>query len=375
MDYLIKEIRTRKELKRFVDFPHQLYAGNAYWVPAMRKGELDTLDRAKNPAFSYCQARYWLAWRNGKIVGRIAGIINQRHHSVWGQPYMRFGWFDAVDDPSITRALLEKVEDWARAEKLSAVHGPLGFTNLDHNGVLVEGFAELATMAAGYNYPYYMDHMAAAGYAKDVDYIEFLMPMIDNMHEKIVKLAEVVQKRYDLHFLEAKNKRELLPYARELFGLIGAEYQHLYGVVPLTDAQVDATIRQYFDFIAPKFVPVILDGNGKMVAFGITLPSLSRALQKAKGRLFPFGFLHMLRALRVNDRADLLLVAITKDYQGKGVNAVLINRMFEVFRGMGIQFVESNPELESNIAVQAQWKHFERREHRRRRIYIKHLSA
>lgn len=375
MDYLIKEIHTRKELKQFVDFPHHLYAGNPFWVPAMRKGELDTLDRAKNPAFSYCKARYWLAMCAGKVVGRIAGIINQRHHTVWEQPYMRFGWFDVIDDPAIASALLKKVEDWAKEEKLSAVHGPLGFTNLDHNGILVEGFEELATMAAGYNHPYYMDHVAAAGYAKDVDYVEFLMPMIDNMHDKIVKLAEVVQKRYGLHFLEAKNKRELLPYARELFGLIGAEYQHLYGVVPLTDAQVDATIRQYFDFIAPKFVPVILDGEGKMVAFGITLPSLSRALQMAKGRLFPFGFVHLLRAMRVNDRADLLLVAITKEYQGKGVNAVLINRMFEVFRGMGIRYVESNPELESNIAVQAQWKHFERRQHRRRRIYIKHLAA
>jgi GNAT superfamily N-acetyltransferase len=374
MDYLIKEIHARKELKQFVDFPHQLYAGNAYWVPSMRKSELDTLDRAKNPAFSYCEARYWLALRDGKVVGRIAGIINQRHHTMWGQRYMRFGWFDAVDDPAITKALLEKVEDWARAEKLSAVHGPLGFTNLDHNSVLIEGFEELATMAAGYNYPYYMDHMAAAGYAKDVDYLEYLMPMKDELPPNIVKLAEIVQKRYDLHFLSVKNRKDLIPYARELFSLLGAEYKHLYSVVPLTEEQVEEYIRQNFGFISPEFVPIILNSEGKMVAFGLVLPSLSRALQKAKGRLFPFGFLHILRALRVNDRMDLTLIAITKEYQGKGVNAMLINRMFEVFRRMGIRYVESNAELESNIAVQAQWKHFERRQHRRRRIYIKHLS-
>jgi len=373
MDIEIKEIHTRKELKQFVDFPHHLYAGNDYWVPTMRKSELDTLDRDVNPAFAYCDARYWLAMRDVEIVGRIAGIINRRHHEVWGQPYMRFGWLDMVDDPQVTLSLLEKVEGWAGDENLAAVHGPLGFTNLDHNGVLVEGFEELATMAAGYNYPYYMDHMQAAAYAKDVDYVEFQMPMIEALPDRIVKLAAIVQKRYDLHFLEVSNKKELIPYARELFSLLGAEYKHLYGVVPLTDAQVEDYINQYFGFISPKFVPVILDKNEKMVAFGVVLPSLSRAMQKAKGRLFPFGFLHILQALRVNDRMDLLLIAISKAYQGKGVNAMLMDRMFRVFLEMGIQYVEANPELESNIAVQAQWKHFERRQHRRRRIYIKHI--
>jgi len=373
MDIEIKEIHTRKELKQFVDFPHHLYAGNDYWVPTMRKSELDTLDRDVNPAFAYCDARYWLAMREGEVVGRIAGIINRRHHEVWGQPYMRFGWLDMVDDPQVTLSLLEKVEGWAGDENLAAVHGPLGFTNLDHNGVLVEGFEELATMAAGYNYPYYMDHMQAAAYAKDVDYVEFQMPMIEALPDRIVKLAAIVQKRYDLHFLEVSNKKELIPYARELFSLLGAEYKHLYGVVPLTDAQVEDYINQYFGFISPKFVPVILDKNEKMVAFGVVLPSLSRAMQKAKGRLFPFGFLHILQALRVNDRMDLLLIAISKAYQGKGVNAMLMDRMFRVFLEMGIQYVEANPELESNIAVQAQWKHFKRRQHRRRRIYIKHL--
>ena len=373
MEIEIKEIHTRKELKQFVDFPHHLYAGNDYWVPTMRKSELDTLDRNVNPAFAYCDARYWLAMHEGEVVGRIAGIINRRHHEVWGQPYMRFGWLDMVDDPQVTLSLLEKVEGWAGDENLAAVHGPLGFTNLDHNGVLVEGFEELATMAAGYNYPYYMDHMQAAAYAKDVDYVEFQMPMIEALPDRIVKLAAIVQKRYDLHFLEVSNKKELIPYARELFSLLGAEYKHLYGVVPLTDEQVEDYINQYFGFISPKFVPVILDKNEKMVAFGVVLPSLSRAMQKAKGRLFPFGFLHILQALRVNDRMDLLLIAISKAYQGKGVNAMLMDRMFRVFLEMGIQYVEANPELESNITVQAQWKHFERRHHRRRRIYIKHI--
>ena len=218
------------------------------------------------------------------------------------------------------------------------------------------------------------DHMAQAGYVKDVDYLEYEILMPDAVDRKIIKLAKLVLKRNNLRLLEVKDKKELLPYAHELFEMLGAEYKHLYGVVPLSEEQVDAYINQYFGFISPEFVPVIVDSDGRMVAFGVTIPSLSKALQRSKGRLFPFGAFHLMRALKKNDRADLLLVAVAKEYQGKGVNAVLINRMFEVFRDFGIKKIESNPELESNIAVQAQWKHFERRQHKRRRIFIKHLG-
>lgn len=374
MDITLKEVRTRKELKRFVDFPHRLYAGNTYWVPSIRSSEMDTLSREKNPAFAYCDMRSWLAYKDKKVVGRIAGIINRRHKEKWGQPYMRFSWFDVIDDPKVTLALLGKVEGWAHEEGLTAVHGPIGFTNMDPEGMLVEGFTELATQAARYNYAYYKDHMAQAGYVKDVDYLEYEIPMPEEVDPKIAKLAKLVLKRYNLHLLEVKNKKELLPYAHELFDMLNAEYKHLYGVVPLSKEQVDATIKQYFGFISPEFVPVILDAKGKMIAFGITIPSLSKALQRSKGRLLPFGIFHLMRALRKNDLVDLMLVAVAKEYQGKGVNAVLINRMIEVFREFGIKKAESNPELESNIAVQAQWKHFKRRQHKRRRIFIKHLN-
>ena len=372
MDVRIKEVHTKKALKEFVDFPHHLYAGNAYWVPSLRSDEMDTLDREKNPAFTYCEARYWLAYEAKQVVGRIAGVINHRHKEKWGQPYMRFGWFDGINDPAVTLALLDKVEDWARDQGLTAVHGPMGFTNMDHAGMLVEGFDELATQAAGYNYDYYGDHLTQAGYVKDVDYLEYEILMPEAVDRKITKLAKLVLKRNNLRLLEVKDKKELLPYAHELFKMLGAEYKHLYGVVPLSEEQVDAYINQYFGFISPEFVPVIVDSDGRMVAFGVTIPSLSKALQRSKGRLFPFGAFHLMRALKKNDRADLLLVAVTKEYQGKGVNAVLINRMFEVFRDFGIKKIESNPELESNIAVQAQWKHFERRQHKRRCIFIKH---
>jgi GNAT superfamily N-acetyltransferase len=373
MEFQIREVHSKKEFKAFVDFPHHLYAGNAYWVPSMRSDELNTLSKDKNPAFAYCQARYWLAYEEGRVIGRIAGIVNRRHQEVWGQPYIRFGWFDVVDDPEVTQKLLGEVENWAREEGLTAVHGPMGFTNLDHTGMLIEGFDELATMAAGYNYPYYQDHMAQAGYVKDVDNVEYEMTMTDAIDPKITKLAALIQKRYDLRLLKVKNKKDLLPFAHELFDLLGAEYSHLYGVVPMNEAQVNAYIDQYFGFISPEFVPVIVDANGKMVAFGITIPSLAKALQKAKGRLFPFGFFYLMRALKKNDRAELMLVAVAKEYQGKGVNAVLITHIFKVFRDFGIKKVESNPELENNIAVQAQWKHFDRRLHKRRRIFIKDL--
>ena len=374
MDVRIKEIHTIKTLKEFVNFPHRLYAGNAYWVPALWSDEMNTLDRDRNPAFDYCEARCWLAYEGKQVVGRIAGIINRRHKEKWGQPYMRFGWFDVIDDSAVTFALLEKIENWASEEELTAVHGPMGFTNMDHAGMLVEGFEELATQAAGYNYAYYSEHMTQAGYVKDVDYLEYEIPMPDAVDPKISKLAKLVLKRNNLRLLEAKDKKELLPYAHELFEMLGAEYKHLYGVVPLSEEQVDAYINQYIGFISPEFVPVIVDSGGRMVAFGVTIPSLSKALQRSKGRLFPFGAYYLMRALKKNDRADLLLVAVAKEYQGRGVNAVLINRIFEVFRDFGIKIVESNPELESNIAVQAQWKHFERRQHKRRRIFIKHLD-
>jgi GNAT superfamily N-acetyltransferase len=265
------------------------------------------------------------------------------------------------------------VEKWAREEKRTAIHGPLGFTNMDHTGLLIDGFDELATMAAGYNYPYYQDHMEQAGYSKDVDTVDYQMTMSDGINPKIEKLAGIVQKRFGLRLLEVKNKKELIPYAHELFDLLGEEYQHLYAVVPLTEAQVDAYIDQYFGFISPEFVPVVVDENDKMVAFGITIPSLAKALQKAKGRLFPFGFLHLMRAMKKNDTAELMLVAVAKEYQGKGVNALLITHIFKVFQDFGIRIAESNPELENNLAVQAQWKHFNRRQHKLRRIYIKHL--
>ena len=373
MDVQIKEITTLKELKAFVRFPHSLYRGNPYWVPALEFDELNTLRRDKNPAFENCEAKYWLAYQDGRIVGRVAAILNHKHIEKWNQHYVRFGWLDFIDDPSVPEALMKMVEAWARENSMTAVHGPLGFTDLDKEAMLVEGFDELGTMATLYNYPYYATHLEKLGYVKDTDWVEYEMTVPNKPNETIARIADIALRRNKLTLLNLRDKKELLPYARELFDLWSEAYAQLYGFVPLTKKQVEAYIKQYFGFVTPEFVPLVVNQQGKMVAFGIVMPSLSKALQKAKGQLFPFGFIHLLRALKKNDRADLYLVAVKAEYQGKGVNAILMNKMHRVFLRLGITKVETNPELETNANVQGQWKYYERRQHKRRRCFIKHL--
>jgi len=374
MTITIKEVTNRRLLRKFVNFPFKLYKGNPNWIPTLRSDAMNTLRKDKNPAFAFCRAKYWLAYKDGKIAGRIAGIINPRYQERWGNAYARFGWIDFIDDDQISRALLAKVEEWAQEQGMQAVHGPLGFTDMDPEAMLVEGFDEMGTLIGIYNYSYYRTHMENAGYVKDTDWVEFEIKVPAGGVEKIRKLAEIVEERYHLHYLDAKNKKELLLYARQLFELLDETYQHLYGVTPLSQEQIDAYITQYLGFLSPEFVPIILDETNKMVAFGIAMPSLSQALRKSKGRLFPLGFLYLLHALRKNDKGDLCLIAVRKDFQGKGVNSMLMTRLLDVFTRMGITSVESNPELEDNINVQAQWKHFEFRQHKRRRVFIKNMK-
>jgi len=374
MEVQIKEVTTLKDLKAFIHFPFRVYRDNPNWVPNLVSDDLNTLRRDKNPAFETCEARYWLAYRNGAIVGRVAAILNHPHIEKWGQRYMRFGWLDFIDDPQISAALFQAVETWAKETGMSAVHGPLGFTDMDREGMLVEGFDELATMATYYNFPYYPAHMESLGYSKDIDWVEYEISMPAEPDEKIARMANIVMKRNKLKLLELRNKKELLKHAKELFHLLENEYKHLYGTVPLTPNQVDGYIAQYFGFVEPDFVPMVYNDKNEMVAFGIALPSLSRALQKSHGRLFPFGFVHLLGALKKNDRADLYLVAVKSEYRGSGANAILMNSLYQVFRKMGVRKIETNPELETNHLVQGQWKYFDTRQHKRRRVFIKQLQ-
>ncbi|MCJ7694606.1 MAG: N-acetyltransferase [Anaerolineaceae bacterium] len=371
MAVIIKEIKTFAGLKKFVDFPIKLYHKNPYYVPVLRLDDLNTLNSKKNPAFDHCEVRYWMAYKEGRAVGRVAAILNHKHVEKWNQAYMRFGWLEFIEDLEVSQALLGAVENWARECQMTAVIGPIGFTDMDREGMLIEGFTEVATLATNYNYPYYPIHLEAIGYKKDTDWIEYELTAPSEPDAKLSRAAEIVLKRNNLTLLKVKNKKELLSYAKDLFDLLNQEYSHLYGTVPLTDEQINIYVNQYFGFIHPDFVPIVLDSDKKMVAFGITIPSLSSALQKSRGRLLPLGWWHLLSAMRKNDRADLYLVAVKKEYQGLGVNMVMMDQISKVFIRRGISKVESNPELETNLNVQSQWKLFEQRQHKRRRCYIK----
>ncbi len=373
MSLIVKEVTDKKAFKAFLDLPYRLYKGHPYYVPPLRFDEEATLRKDKNPAFDYCESRYWLAYKEGKAVGRIAAILNKAYVEKWQNKYLRFGWIDFEEDEAIAKALIGEVENWAREWGMTAVHGPLGFTDLDHEGMLVQGFDQLGTLAAMYNYPYYPAFMEKLGYQKDVDWIEFKVKVPDSLPERLEKTASVVQRRLSLNIVKAKKAKEILPYADAIFDLINSAYSGLYGVVPLTEKQIKYYTKQYFSFIRPDFVSIVTDKEGKLAAFGITMPSLSVALQQSGGRLFPFGFIHILRAMKKNDFADLLMVAVRKDLQGKGVNALLINETAKSYIKNGVKYAETNHELEDNAKVQSIWDDFDSVQHKRRRCFIKHL--
>lgn len=373
MSITIQEVTRKNQLEAFLNFPYRLYKNNPYYVPALLFDERATLRKDKNPAFDYCEARYWLAYRGKQVVGRIAAIISHAYIEKWKHRYMRFGWIDFGNDPAIPQKLMQTVEAWAMEKGMTAVHGPMGFTDLDHEGMLVEGFDQLGTLAAIYNYPYYPKMLEQLGYQKDADWVEYKITLPETMPEKLEKMASIVQRRNRLEIVKARKAKEILPYAKDIFELINESYADLYGVVPLTEKQIAYYTKQYFSFIRPDFVPLVIDQQGKLVAFGITMPSLSHALQKAKGSLFPFGFVHVLKALKKNKLADLYLVAVRKDLQGKGVNALLMYELTKSYIKNGIKYAESNPELELNTKVQSIWDHYDTIQHKRRRCYIKHL--
>jgi len=332
-----------------------------------------TFDKNKNPAFDFCEAKYWLAYKDGKPAGRIAGIINYSFIKTWKQPFARFGWFDCIEDEAVAAALLREVEQWAKIKGLIAVHGPLGFTNFDYAGMLTDGFNETGTFATIYNYSYYPGMLEKAGYKKETGWVEYKLTVPEAVPEKLVKAASVVERRLQLKPLRPKRKQDVLPYAEKIFALINSAYAGLFGMVPMTDKQIQYNIRKYLSFIKPEFVSLVLDKNDELAAFAVAMPSLSKALRKSKGKLYPFGFLHLLKAFRKNKVADLCLVAVRKDLQGKGVNAILMRDITAAFIRYGINYAESNPELEDNSKVQSLWEYYEAVQHKRRSCFIKYV--
>jgi membrane-associated phospholipid phosphatase len=373
MSVSIREVTGGRDLARFIRFPFRLYRGNRYWVPPLLMDERNTLNPGKNPAYEHCRVRLLLAEEGGRLLGRVAAIINEKYIQKWGNKYCRFGWLDFVDDPRVSAALLGAVESWARENGLEAVHGPLGFTDLDREGMLIEGFEELGTSATHYNHPYYPRHLEALGYAKDVDWIEFFVSAPKEIPEKVLRIQELVLKRSGLRLVEPKLKT-LISYAQKIFAMINEAYADLYGVVELTPAQVDMYVKQYFSFLNPDYAKVVVDAEDQVVAFGLAIPSLSRALQRCRGRLLPFGFLHLLWALKRPRVIDMLLVAVKPELQARGLPAILMTEITRNSLRHGVRGAETNPELESNTQVQAIWKHYEARRHKRRRCYLKRLS-
>jgi hypothetical protein len=374
MEIQLKEVTTLHELKQFVSFQYSLYRDNKYWVPPLRADELQSLRKDKNPAFDFCEAKYWLVYKNGKIVGRIAGIINKKYNERWNKKAARFGWFDFIDDTEVSSALLHAAEQWSVINGMNCIYGPLGFTDMDGEGTLIEGFEEVSTFGAIYNYPYYSEHIERSGYSKDIDWIEYEATMHPEIPEKIERMAKIALQRNNLTVLKVKKAKEIVPYARDIFYVLNEAYRDLYGFVELSDKQIDMYVKQYFNFIIPEYVPIVLDSHNRVVAFGIAMPSLSKALRKCNGRLFPFGFIRVLRAMKNNRKVDLYLTAVRPDMQNKGVNAILIHETNKVFIKNKIEKVETNRELESNEKVQAQWKFYETRQHKRRRCYKKNLT-
>ena len=374
MNLILKEVISKQDLKKFISFPYSLYKGNKYWIPPLRFDEMKTLNQKTNPAFDFCESKYWMVYKNDQIVGRVAGIINSKFNDKFNKKEARFGWIDFEDDMSVSSVLLNAVEQWAVKKGMTSIQGPLGFTDFDGEGMLIEGYDEVSTLGSIYNYPYYRNHIENLGYEKDIDWIEFTVNILRGTPEKIARIAQIALQRNKLHVPEFKKAKDMLPYAKDIFHLINETYKDLFGFVELTEKQIDFYVKQYFSFIRPEYVPIVLDENNKLAAFGITMPSLNNALKKINGKLFPFGFIHILREMKKTHTLDLYLTAVRTDLQNKGVNALLIDQINKVCIKNGIKYVETNRELESNEKVQAQWKLYDARQHKRRRCYTKKLA-
>lgn len=376
MAIIIKEVTTKAELKKFVKFNISLYKDNPYHVPGLISDEMLTLDREKNPAFDFCESVYYLAYRDGKIVGRIAGIINHKANEVWNQQHARFSFVDFIDDNEVSTKLFEAVENWAKAKGLKALHGPLSFTDLDQEGMLIWGFDKMGTMATSYSFPYYKEHLDRLGYEKDHDWHEFKINMPKEIPEKHRRISEIVMKKYGLTIKKFKNTKEIWPYARRIFELVNAAFKPLFGYTPLTDRQIEYYVKMYIPMLKLDIITLIVrEEDDTVIGLGLTLPSLSKALKKAKGRMLPFGWFHLLKAMYgKNDVVDLYIVAVHPDYQSKGVNALLFYDLIPTFNKLGYKYAESNPELEINQKVQAQWEYFDTEHIKTRRAFIKQLS-
>ncbi len=372
----IKEVTTKRALRAFVMFPQKLYRDCPQFVPSMYGDDMANWDRKKNPAFAYCEAKCFLAYRNGRIVGRIAAILSHKANEKWNRNRMRFSQVDFIDDPEVSEALFGAVEDWAHVMGCDEVHGPLGFCDLDPEGMLVEGFDQRNMFITYYNHPYYLEHMERLGYQKSVDWMEYKVFTPERGSRQAAMLTRVsnhVLKANHLHRAEVRSRADFKPLIPKVFELVNIAYAHLYGVVELTDRQVKHYTKKFLPLINPKYTCFILDEKENLVAFGVTAPSMAEALKKSHGKLFPFGWVGVLRALHKNNALDMFLIAVHPDLQSVGINAAIIEHIMKNAWETGIEYAETGPQLETNAKILSQWNIFDKEQHKRRRCYIKEL--
>ena len=369
----IKKVSNKAELKKFIRFNYEFYKDNPYSVPDLYDDMLNTFSPQKNAAFEFCEADYFLAMREGKIVGRVAAIINHRANETWNKKVVRFGWIDFVDDLDVSRALIDTVKQWGRERGMNEIEGPLGFTDMDAEGMLIDGFDQLSTMATIYNYPYYPEHMNLLGLERSADWVEMKVYIPDAIPEKHKRISAIIAQKYKLHIRKITSRKEIKEtgIAHDIIRLINKAYTPLFNYSQMTERQIDQYVNMYVPVLDLRMVSIVENEQNEIVAVGISMASLSEALQKAKGKLLPFGWFHLLKALKWKrpKMLDLLLVAVRPDYQGKGVNALLFTDLIPVYQELGFEYAETNPELEMNDKVQNQWQYFKTEQHKRRRCF------
>lgn len=369
----IKEINSKTDYNTFVMFPFELYRGNPYWVPPIINEEIETIDPIFNPVYKNADARFYLAYREDKIVGRIAAMVNWIEVNELNKRKVRFGWYDAIDDVRVSKLLMDQVIAFGKEHKLEFIEGPVGFSNLDKAGLLIEGFEERNTMITLYNAPYYQKHLESLDFSIQAKWVEYEIKIsnFENSPEKIKRFSSVILDRYNLKILHFKKRKDILPYVDQMFKLLGETYNNLQTYVPIQDYQVQHYKDRYLKFIKPDFIKCVVDKNERLIAFAITMPSFTKALQKINGKINFINFYHLLKAMMFNNRASFYLIGVHPDFQNKGITAIIFNEIQKLFNKRKITIVETNPELEENLAIQKLWKNYENRQHKKRATFTK----
>ena len=371
----IIEVTSRQQYRAFFQFPFDLYRNCPQWVPTITKEEMEIFDPQKNAVFEHAMARLFLAKKEGEIVGRIAAMINWVEIEELKKTKVRFGWYDTIDDLEVSEKLIEAVEGVAIAEGMTYIEGPMGFSNMDKAGLLIHGYEHMNTMITWYHYPYQKAHLERLGLVKQSEWIEFKIDIYDakDAPEKVKKFASVIKERYKLKTLEFKTTKDVEPHVDKMFELLNQTYNKLQSFVPIQQHQIEVYKKKYLPYVHPDFIKCVVDENDEMIGFTITMPSFTKALKRMNGKMFPFGFYHLWRALHKNNRASFYLIGIQESYQNKGVTAIIFQEIQEMFNKRGITEVETNPELEENSAIQALWKNYKHELHKRRRTYRKDI--